>query len=121
LLNLYCRYRIESFNTVKKSLTDGMYDYQPWISHYDEKIQLIIEKLSGEIIHEKQLELDLPPLEQTVRRVFVVDGIVVDNIGYLQPNDIKRMDVLKGEAATSLYGERARDGAVLVTTRGAGE
>ena len=50
--------------------------------------------------------------------LYVVDGVVVDNgIGYLDPSIIERMDVLKDAAAASIYGARAANGVILVTTK----
>ena len=50
--------------------------------------------------------------------LYVVDGVIVDNgIGYLDPSMIERMDVLKDAAAASIYGARAANGVILVTTK----
>jgi TonB-linked SusC/RagA family outer membrane protein len=50
--------------------------------------------------------------------LYVVDGVVVDNgIGYLDPSVIERIDILKDAAAASIYGARAANGVVLVTTK----
>ena len=64
--------------------------------------------------------------------LFVIDGIQVDNstfessgtprglsnrIADLNPNDIESINVLKGAAATALYGVRAANGAVIITTK----
>lgn len=50
--------------------------------------------------------------------LYVVDGVVVDNgIGYLDPSVIERMDILKDAAAASIYGARAANGVILVTTK----
>lgn len=50
--------------------------------------------------------------------LYVVDGVVVDNgISYLDPSIIERMDVLKDAAAASIYGARAANGVILVTTK----
>jgi len=51
--------------------------------------------------------------------LYVVDGLVVDNIEFLNPNDIERMDVLKDASSTAIYGSRGSNGVVLVTTKGA--
>jgi len=51
--------------------------------------------------------------------LYVVDGLVVDNIDFLNPNDIKQMDVLKDASSTAIYGSRGSNGVVLVTTKGA--
>lgn len=52
--------------------------------------------------------------------LFVVDGLVVDNIDFLNPNDIARMDVLKDASSTAIYGSRGSNGVVIITTKGAG-
>ena len=50
--------------------------------------------------------------------LYVVDGVVVDGgIGYLDPTSIDRIDILKDASAASIYGARAANGVVLVTTR----
>lgn len=50
--------------------------------------------------------------------LYVVDGVLVDNgIGYLDPSSIERVDILKDAAAASIYGARAANGVVLVTTK----
>ncbi len=49
--------------------------------------------------------------------LFVVDGMFVNDINFLNPNDIKRMDVLKDASATAIYGSRGSNGVVLVQTK----
>lgn len=50
--------------------------------------------------------------------LYVVDGVLVDNgIGYLDPSSIDRIDILKDASAASIYGARAANGVVLVTTK----
>ena len=48
--------------------------------------------------------------------LFIVDGKPVDEYS-LNPEDILNIEVLKGAAATALYGSRAKDGAVIITTK----
>lgn len=59
--------------------------------------------------------------DRPARRVaplYIVDGEVVDGVpGDLDPDDIVSIEVFKGEAARSRYGEAGADGVVLVTTR----
>ncbi|MCF8378742.1 MAG: TonB-dependent receptor [Bacteroidales bacterium] len=52
--------------------------------------------------------------------LFVVDGLVVDNIDFLNPNDIERMDVLKDASSTAIYGSRGSNGVILISTKSAG-
>lgn len=49
--------------------------------------------------------------------LYVVDGIVVGNIDYLNPGDIESMDVLKDAASAAIYGAQSANGVVLITTK----
>ncbi len=48
---------------------------------------------------------------------FAGGGTYGSGIGNLDPNDIESMNILKGAAASSLYGSRAANGVVLITTK----
>lgn len=48
--------------------------------------------------------------------LYVVDGVPIDNIDYLSASDIESIDVLKDAASSAIYGSRAANGVVLVTT-----
>lgn len=52
--------------------------------------------------------------------IYVVDGVIVDNINYLSPNDIISTEILKDASATAIYGSRGANGVILVTTRKGG-
>ncbi len=49
--------------------------------------------------------------------LYIVDGIQVDNINNLNPSDVASMDILKDASAAAIYGSRASNGVVLVTTK----
>lgn len=64
--------------------------------------------------------------------LWVIDGVPVDNSNYsssnnsydygnatadISPDNIESMNVLKGAAATALYGSRAANGAIIITTK----
>ena len=49
--------------------------------------------------------------------LFVVDGIAGANIDNINQNDIASVDVLKGGAASAIYGTRGSNGVVLITTK----
>ncbi len=66
--------------------------------------------------------------------LYVIDGLTVteststggttannvdfgNRLGDISPDDIETMTVLKGSAATALYGSRAKDGAIIITTK----
>jgi TonB-linked SusC/RagA family outer membrane protein len=49
--------------------------------------------------------------------LFVIDGVPTQNISTLNPNDIASMQVLKDAGASSIYGSRASNGVVIITTK----
>jgi TonB-linked SusC/RagA family outer membrane protein len=50
--------------------------------------------------------------------LFVVDGFpITGNIGSINPDEIEDITILKDAASTSLYGSRAANGVVLITTK----
>ena len=49
--------------------------------------------------------------------LWVVDGIMVDGIGWLSQSDIENIEVLKDGASAAIYGVSAARGVVLVTTK----
>lgn len=49
--------------------------------------------------------------------LYVVDGMVVSDIGSINVNDIASMEVLKDASATAIYGSRGANGVVLITTK----
>lgn len=53
--------------------------------------------------------------------LYVVDGVPVDNIDFLAPNDIANMQILKDASSAAIYGSRAANGVVLISTRQAGK
>ena len=50
--------------------------------------------------------------------LYVVDGVMCDDIDWLNPQDIERIDILKDASSTAIYGSRATAGVVMVTTKG---
>lgn len=51
--------------------------------------------------------------------LYIIDGkeTSLQNINDVSPNDIEKIDVLKGESATQLYGKKGANGVVLITTK----
>jgi TonB-linked SusC/RagA family outer membrane protein len=73
-------------------------------------------------------------LSGNAQPLFVVDGIPIDNstsingsnlsgantpnrASDIDPNDVETIDILKGAAAAAIYGARAADGVILITTK----
>lgn len=57
--------------------------------------------------------------------LFVVDGFIIDNssfgvsnpLNFINPQDIASIDVLKDASATAIYGARAANGVIVITTK----
>ncbi|HLO82874.1 MAG TPA: SusC/RagA family TonB-linked outer membrane protein [Chitinophagaceae bacterium] len=75
-----------------------------------------------------------PSINSSGAPLFVINGVPMDNtqrgsagewgggdngdgIGNLNPDDIENMTVLKGQSASALYGSRASNGVILITTK----
>src|SRR4051812_21238824 len=74
----------------------------------------------------------LSTISRSAEPLYIVDGVIVDNgsrelidlggyttnrLADLDPNDIERIEVVRGAAAAALYGSRANDGVVQIFTR----
>lgn len=53
----------------------------------------------------------------TGKTVFIVDGMITDDISFLNPQDIESMSVLKDPSSLAIYGARASNGAVIIKTK----
>lgn len=49
--------------------------------------------------------------------LFVIDGVIGADISILAPDDIASIEVLKDAAATAIYGNRAANGVIMITTK----
>ena len=49
--------------------------------------------------------------------LYVVDGVAMTNVQYLNPYDIQNVEVLKDASSTSIYGARGSNGVILITTK----
>ncbi|RZK64411.1 MAG: SusC/RagA family TonB-linked outer membrane protein, partial [Pedobacter sp.] len=49
--------------------------------------------------------------------LFVIDGVVGADISIIAPDDVASIDVLKDAAAAAIYGNRAANGVIMVTTK----
>ncbi|WP_287828167.1 SusC/RagA family TonB-linked outer membrane protein [Bacteroides sp.] len=49
--------------------------------------------------------------------IYVIDGVIT-NVNSLNMDDVESINVLKGPAATALYGSRGGTGAIIITTKG---
>lgn len=65
-------------------------------------------------------------LNATNQPIFVIDGVVIDTatdnessnpLSSINPSDIVSMDILKDASATAIYGSRASNGVIMITTK----
>tara|TARA_R110002072_G_scaffold81897_1_gene187207 strand:+ start:70357 stop:73479 length:3123 start_codon:yes stop_codon:yes gene_type:complete len=59
----------------------------------------------------------LGTINSSSQPLYVVDGVVMENIEFLNPNDILSMEVLKDASSTAIYGARGANGVVMVSTK----
>ena len=112
-----------------------------WIGGLEGKVPGVqFNKASGPMSSTRVIVRGDPSLSGTGSALFVVDGVPIesgmisnssgsgysnddspidfgDNGSDLNPDDIESVTVLKGAAATALYGSRAGNGAVIITTK----
>ncbi len=53
--------------------------------------------------------------------IYVVDGVITDNISFVNANDIESMEVLKDASSTAIYGSRGANGVIIITTKSGGK
>ncbi len=66
-------------------------------------------------------------LSATSQPIFVIDGVIIDSsasddgnsnpLSLINPSDIVSMDILKDASATAIYGSRASNGVIMITTK----
>lgn len=49
--------------------------------------------------------------------LFVVDGMLLDDISFVNPQDVESVEVLKDASATAIYGNRGANGVIIITTK----
>lgn len=52
-----------------------------------------------------------------VKPIYVVDGILTENINFLNPADIESIEVLKDPSSLAIFGVRGANGAIAITTK----
>ncbi|MCD8385327.1 MAG: TonB-dependent receptor [Bacteroidales bacterium] len=49
--------------------------------------------------------------------LYVIDGLIVNDVNHLNPSEIESMQVLKDASAAAIYGARGANGVILITTK----
>lgn len=53
----------------------------------------------------------------TVGPLYVLDGMIVNDVNHLNPNEIESMQVLKDASAAAIYGARGANGVIIINTK----
>ncbi|MGB8489737.1 MAG: SusC/RagA family TonB-linked outer membrane protein [Bacteroidales bacterium] len=88
-----------------------------------------VQALQGHVAGVQIISSGIPGSQSTVKirgvgsigdyanPLYVVDGTFVNNIDFLSPDDIKSLTVLKDASAAAIYGVRAANGVIIITTK----
>jgi TonB-linked SusC/RagA family outer membrane protein len=80
-----------------------------------------VTQLSGQPGDEPTVRVRGTGTTGNAKPLYIVDGMPVSGIDYLNPGDIASIDVLKDAASSAIYGARAANGVVLITTNSGSE
>ena len=118
------------YNTVKKSDLTGAVASVGADAIKDFKTGSVLEAIGGQIAGVQITQSDGTPgssFDIKIRGVgsvngdasplIIVDGFEVDNMDFISNQDILSMDVLKDASASAIYGARAANGVILITTK----
>jgi TonB family protein len=56
-------------------------------------------------------------IDSITEPLYIVDGKITNKINQVSPQDIESIDVLKDKSATALYGNKRKNGVILITTK----
>ncbi len=79
------------------------------------KLKLDLKKPTVVVVKGYQRDTSIAVKGETP--LYIVDGKEIKNINEISPNDIEKIDVLKGASATKLYGKKGAKGVVVITTK----
>lgn len=121
---------IIAYGTQKKGEVTGSVGRVNAQSFKDRPIARVDQALTGQIAGVKTRATSGKPGEPLEIRVrgtasisasnsplYVIDGMVADDMGNVAPDDVQSIEVLKDAASTAMYGSRGSNGIVIVTTK----
>ena len=79
---------------------------------------LTITNNSGDINASASIEIrGVGSINGTLKPLYIVDGVSMSDISFLNPEDIEDISVLKDAASASIYGSRAAGGVIMIKTK----
>ena len=120
---------VVGYQTVRKADLTGAVSVMNMKEPLSESTGNVMQSLSGKLAGVNVVPDAAPGGTGTIRvrgmstanssndPLYVIDGVPTDNINCINPNDIETMQVLKDAASASIYGSRAANGVVVITTK----
>lgn len=121
---------IIAYGTQKRGEVTGSVGRVNSESFKDRPIARVDQALTGQIAGVKTRSTTGKPGEPLEIRVrgsasisasnsplYVIDGMVADDMANISPDDVQSIEVLKDAASTAMYGSRGSNGVVIVTTK----
>lgn len=82
-----------------------------------EKQNLKLDLRKPTVVVVKNIPKDTSIVVNGQTPLYIVDGKELKNINQISPNDIEKIDVLKGASATKQYGTKGANGVIVITTK----
>ena len=82
-----------------------------------EKQNLKLDLRKPTVVVVKNIPKDTSIVVNGQTPLYIVDGKELKNINQISPNDIEKIDVLKGASATKQYGAKGANGVIVITTK----
>ncbi len=87
------------------------------IAQTSEKQNLKLDTKKPTVVVVKGNKKDTSIMVKGETPLYIVDGKEIKNVNDISPNDIEKIDVLKGASAKALYGKKGEKGVVVITTK----
>ena len=69
------------------------------------------------IVHDKAIYTTSSPNPSEIQRLFIVDGKEVSSLADIKHDDIASISILKDKSAIAVYGDKGKNGVILITTK----
>lgn len=88
------------------------------IQSYRDIYQYIQGKVAGVVVQGKKITIrGISSINAGTDPLFIVDGVAVDDISWITPNNVKSIDILKDASSCALYGSQGANGVIVITLK----
>jgi len=111
--------KADSTNTSKQQIPSETANV---LAHKSSEKETVVQDTTKVTVWNKKQKVIEELSDDAKRAIFMVDGTRMnyDKVQVIDPQEIDNVSVLKGDAATSVYGTEAKDGVVIITTKNNG-